>query len=209
MLISLFLKGWLVGFSIAVPLGPIGLLCLKHSLVRGLLCGLVAGLGVALADAVYGALAGYGVGMFAQLITTYHGWLQLFGSLFLLYLSFTVLRSNPKLETEKSTQEGLLRIFITMFTITLTNPMTLLCIAGAFVGLGVCTANEGTMASVMVSSGVLIGSAAWWVILSGAFALIGTKVSENSVYWINKICGIAILCFSLFAFAYAIQQLYS
>jgi len=59
--IIFFLKGVVIGFSMAVPVGPIGILCIRRTLTGGRLSGFVSGLGVATADAVYGCIAGFGL----------------------------------------------------------------------------------------------------------------------------------------------------
>lgn len=209
MLMSLFLKGWIIGFSIAMPLGPIGILCLQHSLMRGLMYGLAAGFGVALADAVYGGIAGFGINIISNIVIQNQILLELIGALFLGYLGFNILRSKPNLVESENNNLSLFRVFITMFMLTLTNPMTVLCFVGAFAGLGVCsTTDAGFHTSLMLTSGVLMGSLAWWVILSLVVALLGSKIKNISFYkWFNRISGSLILIFAFIATLHVIYRL--
>jgi threonine/homoserine/homoserine lactone efflux protein len=98
MAIELIFKGLMIGFSIAMPVGPIGLLCIRNVLTFGMLCGFVTGLGAACADAIYGALAGFGVTTISSFLEAHSNLIQVFGALFLCYLgisTFFAKASNP------------------------------------------------------------------------------------------------------------------
>ena len=58
---SLFLRGLVLGFTIAAAVGPISLLVLRRTLAYGRIYGLASGMGVALADATYGGIAAFGL----------------------------------------------------------------------------------------------------------------------------------------------------
>lgn len=208
MLTSLFLKGWIVGFSIAMPVGPIGMLCIQHALIRGMLYGLVAGFGAALADGIYGAIAGFGVTMVSNFLTTYQLWLHLAGAAFLWYLGFTILFSQPCSNNIEATRLTLKRVFFTTFALTLTNPMTIICFAGAYAGLGVCPTEEGLLSALMLTMGVLVGSAAWWLLLCTGVSMLGKKMTAPPTQWLNRISGGVLLTFALVASLTAIQQMF-
>lgn len=202
---SLLLKGMLIGFSIALPVGPIGLLCIRHSLVRGAFYGLIAGLGAALADTCYGALAGFGMTMACDFLADYRLVVQLLGGILLCYLGISALRSNPQNIDEKSrNQSSTFKIFITTFLLTLTNPLTLLSFMGVYAALGVCMAGEQVSSIVMLVAGVFVGSIAWWVILSSSAAMIGKRFNFKSTQLFNKLTGSILLTFGLFAGIYAL-----
>lgn len=205
---SLFIKGWVIGFSIAMPVGPIGILCIQHSLIRGMLYGLIAGLGAALADTVYGAIAGLGISAISSLLVQNQFWIQLLGALFLWYLGFSIYRSKPPVNAKEAEKLGLWRVFLTTFALTLTNPMTMVCFAGIYAGFGICLPEEGLLSIALLAGGVLIGSAAWWLLLSCGVALIREKVSLQTP-WLNKISGGVILFFAAVASVTALQQLLS
>ena len=59
---ALFARGLILGFTIAAAVGPISLLVIRRTLAEGRVVGLVSGLGVATADAMYGAIAAFGLG---------------------------------------------------------------------------------------------------------------------------------------------------
>src|SRR5512140_2506793 len=92
---ALFLRGLLIGFSIAAPVGPIGVLCIRRTLANGRVSGLVTGLGAATADGLYGCVAGFGLTFISSLLIDQQMWLRLFGGLFLCYLGLKTLLSKP------------------------------------------------------------------------------------------------------------------
>lgn len=199
MLVGTFIKGGLIGLSIAMPVGPIGLICIQHSLLRGMLYGLASGLGAACADMIYGFAVGFGISAVATTLLQFQFWLQLFGTVFLWYLGIKAFRSAPPKSEFEQTQIGLWRVFLTTFALTLTNPMTLLCFAGIFAGLGVCTEGDNMISVFTLAGGVLIGSAAWWLILSASIALVRTRLSPQLTLWLSRLSGGMILFFAAFA----------
>lgn len=91
-----WLRGLALGFSIAAPVGPIGVLCIRRTLTDGRLVGFVSGLGAATADMLYGAVAAFGLTAVAAVLTGQRVWLGLIGGVFLLYLGLrTITRTAP------------------------------------------------------------------------------------------------------------------
>src|SRR5215212_10024460 len=123
---SLLLKGLLIGFSIAAPVGPIGVLCIRRTLAQGRAAGLVSGLGAASADAVYGCIAGFGLTFISGLLISQQGWLRLIGGGFLLYLGIKTLLSRPAEQPASAGGTGLARAYASTQLLTLTNPATIL-----------------------------------------------------------------------------------
>ena len=163
----IYLKGLVIGFSIAAPVGPIGVLCMQRSLERGRVVGLATGMGAAAADAVYGCVAAFGLAAFSAALMSGGNWLRGVGGLFLLWLGVQIFRSHP---ADKAASAGggaqaggsLLRAFASTFVLTLTNPMTILSFAAIFAGLGVGTGATRWESGLLVA-GVFCGSAAWWL----------------------------------------------
>lgn len=209
MFTTLFLKGWLVGFSIAMPVGPIGILCLRHALIRGAMYGLAAGLGASVADACYGALAGFGMTTLLSLLIDYQFWFQVLGSLFLCYLGIhTLLTKSEAKEYTEELPSTLGRIFVTTFFLTLTSPLTIFSFAGLYAGLGIGGPETTFFATMILTSGVFIGSAAWWVLLSAGLSLLGCKLNLKLTHLINKISGTMILTFGVIMGVFAFQQVF-
>jgi threonine/homoserine/homoserine lactone efflux protein len=193
----LIITGFVIGFSIAAPVGPIGVLCIRRTLAEGRLHGLVSGLGAATADAIYGCIAGFGLTFISDLLVKEQFWLRLVGGVFLCFLGVRTLLAKPR-ETEQSDKRtGLLGAYGSTFALTLTNPVTILSFAAIFAGVGVgSTIVDYGSASLLVFS-VFAGSASWWLILSGTVNLLRKKVTPQVLTWINRVSGAIILGFGV------------
>lgn len=194
-----FLKGLLLGFSIAAPVGPIGILCIRRTLEYGRFSGLVSGLGAAAADVLYALIAAFGLTFLSNFLLASQQWLRLIGGLFLLYLGWKTFFSKVNTKTSKVTHKTLLHDFVSTFLLTLTNPMTILSFLAIFAGLGLTTLNNSYSGAISLVLGVFIGSAIWWLLLSEGVTFFRKKVSEKVMRWINQIAGIIIAAFGVFA----------
>jgi threonine/homoserine/homoserine lactone efflux protein len=198
---NILLKGLIIGFSIAAPVGPIGVLCIRRTLAEGRLTGLLSGLGAATADALYGCVAGFGLTLISSLLIQQQVWLSLIGGLFLCYLGSRTFLVKPIETTTPAQKSGLIKAYATTFFLTLTNPATILSFAAIFAGLGVASAAGDYTAATVLVLGVFLGSALWWLILSGGVSLFRTKFTSVRLHWVNKISGVIIAGFGLLALA--------
>ncbi|MGZ3632748.1 MAG: LysE family translocator [Parachlamydiaceae bacterium] len=195
---NLFFTGIVIGFSIALPVGPIGLLCIRNTLTHGLLCGFISGLGAATADAFYGAIAGFGLTIIGNFLLSYQRYLQFFGALFLCYLGVKIFRSHPpKIDREKPVNGYLWLFFSTLF-LTLSNPMTLLIFIGVYAGFGVGAVEDTQWRDAfLLTFGVFVGSALWWLLLSGITSLFHKAMTPQTFRWLNRISGSLIFTFGV------------
>ena len=200
---GLLLRGLAIGFSIAAPVGPICVLCIRRTLERGWRSGLLTGLGAASADALYGAVAGFGLTAVSNALVDQRTWLGLLGGVFLCYLGTRTLLARPQVgEPEK--RAILAGDWASTFALTLTNPMTILSFAGIYAGLGVGTAGGDYADAGLVVLGVFLGSLLWWVILSTAVARLRGHIGERARLWVNRASGAIILCFGVTALVAAL-----
>ena len=132
---SFIIPGIMVGFFIAAPVGPIGVLCIRRTLAEGRVQGLVSGLGAATADAVYGCIAAFGLTLVSNALVQQQLWLRLVGGVFLCFLGVKTLLTKPSEKACPERGTGLLRAYGTTFLLTLTNPMTILSFAAIFAGV--------------------------------------------------------------------------
>jgi threonine/homoserine/homoserine lactone efflux protein len=198
-------KGLGIGFCIAAPVGPIGLLCIRRTLARGHASGLVSGLGAATADAMYGSIAGFGLTAVSAFLIREEAAFRLVGGLFLLYLGIATMRARPAAEAEKASDGGRLRDYLSTLFLTLTNPLTILSFAAIFAGLGIVRAQSHAAAGRLVL-GVFLGSAAWWLILSRAVGAVRERFNPPVMRWVNVLSGLAICGFGVWALAAAARQ---
>jgi threonine/homoserine/homoserine lactone efflux protein len=196
---GLFIKGFVIGFSIAAPVGPIGILCIQRTLSGGNLQGLVTGLGAATADAVYGFIAAFGLTFISNFLVDQSIWFRLIGGIFLCYLGIRTFLRKPQEQTVSVSNSTNLSAYGTTFFLTLTNPMTILFFAGIFAGLGIVSESMHYASAGLMVIGVFTGSAAWWLFLSGATGIFRNKISESKLALVNKISGFIILAFGVIA----------
>lgn len=193
-----FLRGLIIGFSIAAPVGPIGMLCIRRSLAEGQLVGLLTGLGAATADAVYGGIAAFGLTAVSSVLIAHRTWLGLLGGVFLCYLGVRTLISTPNQATTSPRRQSLASAFASTFVLTLTNPMTILSFVAIFAGLGLVSGPGFDRAATLVA-GVFAGSAAWWLLLSSGTAMLRSKLTDPSLRLVNHVSGSIILAFGIYA----------
>ncbi len=198
------LKGLIIGFSIAAPVGPIGVLCIRRTLSEGRVSGLVSGLGAATADAIYGSIAGFGLAFISNFLVGQQGWLRLIGGLFLCYLGLKTFLAKPVEQTALAKGIGLVGAYVSTFFLTLTNPMTIISFAAIFTGLGLAGTRGNYAAAGVLVLGVFIGSALWWLILSGGVGIFREKFNPHGLQWVNRISGAIITGFGLWALLSAI-----
>jgi threonine/homoserine/homoserine lactone efflux protein len=202
--LGFLVRGLVLGFSIAVPVGPIGALCIRRTLAEGRVSGLVTGLGAAAADAVYGLVAALGLTAISSALVQQQFWVRLLGGAFLVYLGVTTFLARPAAEAPPATGAGLAGSFASTFVLTLTNPMTILSFAAVFAGLGLVRAAAPASALALVL-GVFLGSAAWWLLLSGGVSLLRSRFDARRLVWLNRISGAVITAFGIVAIAAAWQ----
>ena len=198
--ISFLLRGFIIGFSIAAPVGPIGVLCIRRTLAEGRASGFISGLGAATADAIYGCIAGFGLTFILSLLISQQIWFRLVGGAFLCYLGFKTFLARPAEQGASVKEYGLAGAYASTFFLTLANPMTILSFAAIFAGLGVGSVSGNYVFAGLLVSGVFIGSAIWWLVLSGIVGMVRTKFNSSGLRWINIISGIIITGFGLLAF---------
>ncbi|MBC8263506.1 MAG: LysE family transporter [Anaerolineales bacterium] len=195
--IGFFLRGLAIGFSIAAPVGPIGVLCIRRTLAEGRAAGLVSGLGAATADAVYGCVAGFGLTFISGALISQQVWLRLIGGAFLCYLGLKTLLARPAEQAAPVGENSLIGAYTSTFFLTLANPMTILSFAAIFAGLG--GASGDYVSAAVLVLGVFIGSALWWLTLSTGVSLFRTKFTPHGLRWVNRISGLIIAAFGLLA----------
>ncbi|MSU23342.1 MAG: LysE family translocator [Opitutus sp.] len=204
---SPLVQGLVIGFSIAAPVGPIGLLCLRRSLADGRLAGFVSGLGAATADALYGAVAALGLTAITRVLLDHRALLQLGGGVFLLYLGLATLRAKPgdagRAETPLCEAKAgkLSAAYFSLVGLTLANPLTILSFVGIFAGLGVGATAGGGWPAFRLVLGVFLGSAAWWLLLSSAAGWLGRQLAHGGLRTINFASGLVIAGFGAWQLA--------
>ncbi len=192
----IFLRAFLIGISIAAPVGPIGVLCIRRTLSSGKLAGFLSGMGAATADMVYGAIAAFGLTVLTNLLVENAFWLKLIGGLFLLYLGIKTFLEKPAEKAAQTKQGGYFSMYLSTFFLTITNPITILSFAAIFAGTMI---GQNVGSPLVMVAGVLAGSASWWLALSFGVGLMRDRLNQTHMTWINRISGTIIILFGVFA----------
>ncbi len=201
MLLGFLLRGVLVGIIIAVPTGPVGVLCIRRTILDGRLAGFISGLGAASADAVFGVIAAFGLTFISHLLLDYQDWLRVGGAGVLLYIGLSAFTADPLKGTQAQRDpEGLLADYASAFALTITNPITILAFVAIFAGIGFTGAAATVARAALLVLGVWLGSLLWWAGLAFGTGLMRLSFDRHQLVWINRgsggilvFCGVALL----------------
>lgn len=192
MLFVTLVKGIIVGIVIALPVGPVGVLCVRRCLFEGARYGFVSGIGAATADASLGAIAGFGLTFVRDWLIDYQDWFGLAGGVFLLGFGLKALFRGHAREPEPLGGERLLGAFASTFALTIANPITLVSFAVIFAKVG-ASATAGFGDVLVLVLGVFCGSLLWWLGLSFGIASVRHMAGEIVMMWLNRVSGAILL----------------
>ena len=206
----MFIQGLLIGFTAAATLGPIALLTIQRTLKDGWRIGAASGLGVALADGLYGLAGALGMAALTSLLVENQVVLRVVGGLVLVYLGVKAALSSIKLADDHGTptSRNLVGAFVSIFLLTLSNPMTILFFSAVFAGIspGEAAAPGGLGSSPgLFAAGVFAGSLSWWVILTSLVSRIRSRFRLQRLVWLNRVSGMVITGFGIWVLAEALQ----
>jgi len=191
-------NGFVIGFSIAAPVGPIGLLCIQRTLARGRLSGFVTGLGAATADAVYASMGAFGLAFVATFLVQEQFWLRLIGGAFLIFLGVRIaLRKAVETAGPAEKNQRLASDYGTTVALTLTNPSTIISFAAIFAGLGLANQKGDYSGAAILVAGVFAGSTAWWLVLSSVVSAVRHRLSPSRMRLVNLLSGALIVAFGV------------
>ncbi len=193
MMIELFIRGVLFGLTIAAPVGPIGVLCIRRTIADGRVASFVSGLGAATADALDGSIAALGLQALSLWLLGISPILRMVGGVALLWIGLSTMlaRPQPIVAQPEPSRRGRLGAYVSTLCLTLTNPATILIFTVIFAGLGLST-GAGGLAGWALVAGVALGSALWWTILSGGVGLVRGRITPPMLRVINVVSGVVI-----------------
>ena len=194
----LVISGIVMGLVAAVPIGPVNLICIRRTFAFGPLNGFLSGLGAALGDGIFAAITGFGLTWIAQMIEGYATIIELIGGAMMVWMGYRTFVSPPvpRCVEEKPDKEGtnLLQATASTFALTVNNPVTLLSFGVMFASLGGLAGGAGSFHDAgFVVAGVVGGSAGWWLALTTVIGLFHTRIDENAMRMINRICGVLVM----------------
>jgi len=192
--LALFWKGIIIGLMVSIPLGPIGVLCVQRTLNKGRKSGFVSGLGAAAADTFFSLVAGLGISMIITFIKAQHLYFQVIGGIIVMYLGIHIFFTNPvkQLRLQRTSQNKLSQDFLSVFFLTVSNPMAIFFFLAMFAGVNL-TGDEIKLFHVgLIVAGVFLGSASWWFLLTTLVNIFRNRFRLKSIWWMNKVAGVII-----------------
>jgi threonine/homoserine/homoserine lactone efflux protein len=197
---AFFWKGFLIGLAIAAPVGPIAILCIRRTLEHGGWNGLATGLGAATADAIYGAIAAFGIAAVSSRLVEQENPIRVLGGLALIFIGWRIFVTKPGTTAAvASSRLGVGGSFASAVFLTLTNPATILYYVAVFAGLGLANSDTDGARALVLVLGVFIGSAAWWLTLVGIVSRFRRLLTPNRRVWINRFSGVVLMAFGALA----------
>jgi len=193
--IYLLIEGMLIGLVVAVPVGPLGLLCINRALMMGAVCGLFSGLGVATADALAAGIVGLGISLISGFVAEQQHWLRLIGGIFLCYLGYKIYRTEPVAKKQINNVNGLVSAYFTTFLLTISNPVTLFSFIAIYAGWHVPSLQGEYIGAALLAAGVFTGSALWWIGLFIGLTTFHDKFSLRFLFWVHRVSGAIITVF--------------
>ncbi|MCX6627648.1 MAG: LysE family transporter [Candidatus Solibacter sp.] len=198
-------KGLVAGLAIAVPVGPVNVLCASRTLSRGRISGLMSGFGAATADALYGAIAGFSITFLIQFLKREEFWIRVIGGLLLLAIGAIYFR-KPAQAANLPAEDGTAHSdFASTLLLTLTNPTTVLSFLAVLAGLGMGQHREWWLTFLLVG-GIFCGSMLWWVILVLMVNRFRGRFDQHAIRWMNRIAGLAIGGFGMVTFLIGLKH---
>ena len=195
-----FIKSLFIGFVIAAPVGPIGVLCARRTLLHGRRAGFFSGMGAATADAIYGFIAAFGLTFISEFLVDHQFSLRLLGGGLLLYLGIKAIMARPVKKTDlRHSARHFAGMYTSTFFLTLTNPMTILSFAAVFAGFGLAGTTGSVLSAGILILGVYLGSAVWWLFLVGIFSIYRKRFEHHQLVWVNRISGTIIAASGIIA----------
>lgn len=195
----LFFKGILIGFAIAAPVGPVGILCIRRTLSHKVVLAGLTGLGSAFADAFYGTVTAFSLAGIAAFIIKYDFYLRLFGGIIVAFIGFSLIRDRSHIQTIRIRgEDSRVHAFTSAFVLTISNPVTLIVFAAAFTAMGISHTYQSFAHASALVLGVFVGACCWWLTLIIISHLMHHKLSEPQLLWINRFSGVILLGFSAY-----------
>jgi threonine/homoserine/homoserine lactone efflux protein len=194
---NLFVHGIVIGIALAAPVGPIAFVCIQRSIAHGRLHGIIAGLGIATADAFYAAVTAFGLALISDFLLARQWFFRLFGGLALIAVGLKIFFAPPPEMKVQADGGSLLSDYSTMLALTLANPLTILFFAIIIPGFGAVISGATWINPALFVIGVFAGEMAWWVILCGSIGSMRSYLTQERLHTINRLAGLVIAAFGV------------
>ena len=200
--IELLIGGIIVGLMIAMPVGPVNILCIRRTIGAGWRSGVISGVGAAAADMLYGGIAGFSITLVIQFLVREQFWIRLFGGILLVVIGIFYFFKRPvALDARLQDRGSAYSDIRSAFLLTLTNPTTVLSFVALLAALGM-GAQRLWWLTVFLVGGVFCGSMMWWIVLSVIVNHFRDRFNDRLLLLMNRFAGVAIGGFGVATFVF-------
>ena len=205
---SLLWEGFIIGIAVSIPLGPLGMLCIKRTVNKNWKSGFISGLGIAASDVFYAIIAGFSLTMIIDFVRSYEIYFKIFGATMVVLLGLYIFMSNPAKDLQKFKRKGAsyLQDFLTAFLLTISNPLSVFIFIAIFTSYSLVLQLSQPLEALLIIGGIFAGGASWWFILTGLANLFKHKLTINTLWWANKIIGLGVILIAVGLFIYLVIQ---
>ena len=193
--VSLFVQGIIIGLTLAVPVGPLALICIQRTVTEGRLHGIFSGIGVATADSFYAAITFLGLTVISGLIIAQQYLFRFLAGVVLILIGIRVFLSIPSAISAKTEHETYLKDYLSMVALAIANPLTLVFFLVILPGYGVVIYGIDSLSAAEFVAGVFFGSTVWWIVLCGSIGSVRSRLSCENLGLINRVSGLLFSCF--------------
>ena len=199
--VEFLIKGLIVGFLASIPLGPVGVLCIQRTINKGRYSGLISGMGAATVDMFFALVAALGLTYIINFIEEKQFFIQLIGGGVLILLGTKIFNTNPikQIRKHRRKKNKLIEDYLSVFFLTLSNPLAVFLFIAAFAGIGMVTSNDSSLKSSLIILGVFLGATLWWSTLTFFIDFFRKHFRLKQLWWINKIAGVLVILFGVTA----------
>lgn len=188
-------KGIFIGITMAMPVGPLAVLCIRRSL-HGYTEGFATALGVALADGFYALIVSLGVGALSTFVLTRKEFIYIGCGIFLCFLGMRAIKHPPVFDHQKLKRSGFVKVLVQTMLVTLTNAMTLITFIAAFAAFGF-EGKQDISQAFLISFGVFIGSLLWFGTLSLSVSSLRARITPRLFKMLNLVSGTLFIAFGI------------
>lgn len=201
---SLLWEGFIIGIAVSIPLGPLGMLCIKRTVNKNWKSGFISGLGIATSDVFYALIAGFSLTMIIDFVRSYEIYFKIFGATMVVLLGLYIFMSNPAKDIQKFKRKGTsyLQDFLTAFLLTISNPLSVFIFIAIFTSYSLVLQLSQPLEALLIIGGLFAGGASWWFILTGLANLFKHKLTISTLWWANKIIGLGVILIAVGLFIY-------
>lgn len=193
------IAGMLVGLSVAVPIGPMGLLCIERTLASGPRVGIWTGFGAATMNTAHAAVIIAGLGWLAPLIASAGNVLGFAGGLFLLWCAAkTLLRRRASLSAPRDAHLSPMMAYGTALAFNSINPMSLVLMLALLSPIVAASEPSFAQAATLLL-GVFAAVMTWWICLVSGVNLLRARLSPGMLFVVNQIAGIGLTIYGFVA----------